>query len=77
MAPVILVKISVTVPAIVACLLQQRLTALTVLMRTATPIQTAMMQTALAILHVHTAVTVHVIPVKINVAVPATVASRL
>jgi hypothetical protein len=46
---VIQVKINVTVPAIVENRLRQRLTAVTVLTRTVTPLQTAKMKTALMI----------------------------
>jgi hypothetical protein len=69
MAPVIPLKIRVTVKAIAVCRLKQRLTALTALTRTVTPIPTAMMQTAWMILNVHTAVTLHVIPMRISVTV--------
>jgi hypothetical protein len=49
MAAVIPVKINVTVPAIVENRLRQRLTAVTVLTRTVTSLQTAKMKTALMI----------------------------
>jgi hypothetical protein len=69
MPAVIPVKMTVTVPAIVARLLQQRLTAVTALTRTVTPIPTAMMQTAYMTLHVYTAVTVHARLMRISVTV--------
>jgi hypothetical protein len=66
---VIPMRINVTVPTIAAHHLQQRPTAVTALTRTVMQIPTAMMQTAWLILDVHTAVTLPVVPVRINATV--------